>query len=277
MTNSDDEHTVPEDRMGGLEKERRDAALANDGLKYHLLNEYLGFSPEENLIGLDKEGSEACKKNPAKVKELEKRILTTLYGEDYFARSMKASIKLEPGNTVENFGIDVKDVLKLSYETIGHIWVGMNNFYCPELCAYMNPTEILGLYAGIASKKNIVSQHMDKETVADSLSKIVSRGYDMSIRSVKEKYHDIDLPALARQLKKPSDYDATSGAMKERLELLNPELKEAIVEQLTSAPMMDVYDPNSDAIHFTKKPFKFPIENYVNALYSAYLKNNQNK
>jgi len=277
MINSEDEHKKPEDKTHGLVKARSDAIKRTDGLTYYLINKTLGFTPEESLVELNEEGLRTYNSDPIEGERLEREILEIYYGEDYFTQNTKKITALEPQNNNVNFGIKGKDVIQLPEHTVIQIWSGMNNFFCPELFPYMNPAEILGLYAGIASKSEVSKVQLKKETIAETLSNIVSRGYKISMQSVNLKHNDIDLLELAKKLETSSDYENTSGLMKQRLKLLHPEIKEEIITQLSAAPAKHVYDPNSDALHHTKKPYQQLIDNHIYAVYAAHLSHTKNK
>jgi hypothetical protein len=287
-----------QEKAEGLDTLRRKALKDGDYIAYAILNDRLGFEPERmdaHCEGLASRKSSA--ENSKRATDLENSIDEQLYGKDYAKQQTKTS---KPPNIIrekdyKNFGITQEMFNKLPYRTVRSVFFGVHNFDCPELYKYMNPTEMLGLWAGIGKKEKTFRTSINPDSVVDTLSALVSAGYEQSVESQKRD-DEVNLGYQSQHANKHIDkYSTASGDLKERLSTIDDKVMQKISEQLSlpkryteeeknicrGEPGFDefklIYDPNSDSPGISKeakRAYATIIVNKIANTYQSYIREN---
>jgi hypothetical protein len=174
--------------------------------------------------------------------------------------------KIAGKNVYENYGITESAINMLPYSVVRSIFYGINNFNCPELYQYMNPAEILGLWAGINRKTGAFQSKMKANSLTDTISQLVSTGYSLSIYARDKKIKEHNLSYISKKTnEKANVYTTAPGDMKKRLDDIDAETKQKIIDGLnaplrytederkyySTRPNFDgnnlIYDPDCDA------------------------------
>jgi len=184
---------------------------------------------------------------------------------------------LEKKNTYEQFGITDRMLRKLSYKTVQQIHYGVHNFNYPSLYEFMNPTEVLGLFAGIGRKDLTYNTCIDGY-LPTTLSKLVSVGYSISARTKNNNSQELTLAEFSEKLDDHVyQYTTNKGDFQKRINALDNSIKITTARELDIPAKIDIYDPNCDAKKETMQNKNHYIDIIMNAITAQYNEYHQQK
>ncbi len=160
-------------------------------------------------------------------------------------KSLFETEPLSNSNDAVAFGVTQTGLKKASYGVLENIFYGMNNLEIPlEILSIENPAEILSEYFAAGSLKRGDAHRNPNANVPRDFLRLVNH-------INRNSYSNIGFADLTHKFKKSSCFNSSPGKQMERLELLEPSVKEGFVNSFLAEyrPSNIEYPFDSDAFY----------------------------